>query len=224
MTRGGRVKDRSEPERRCIVTRATGPKTGLIRFVAAPDGEVVPDIAGRLPGRGMWVSADAATLRLAAGKGHFARAAKRQVRVPEDLAERVEALLAARLVELVALARKAGQAVAGLEKTKAALVSGEAALLLQAADGSARERGRLRPPGGENSLVSCLFAHELGLAFARDRVIHAAVLAGGLGDRIRDEALRLSGVRDVTNRPAPAGAAGHGTGGGRPPRERLETE
>lgn len=212
MTRGGRIKQRGEPERRCIVTRATGPKTGLIRFVSGPDDEVVPDIAGRLPGRGMWVSAEAGTLRAATGKGYFARAAKRGVKVPPDLPERVEALLATRLVELVALARKAGQAVAGLEKTREALVSGEARLLLQAADGSVRERGRLRPPEGENSLVSCLFAHELGLAFARDRVIHAAVLAGGLGDRIRDEALRLSGIRDVTDRPASGMDDGDGDG------------
>lgn len=213
MTRGGRVKARDEPERRCIVTRASGPKAGLIRFVAGPDGEVVPDVAGRLPGRGMWVSADADALKAAAGKGHFARAAKRQLKVPPDLPERVEALLAERLVELVALARKAGQALAGLEKTKAALVSGEAALLLQAADGSARERAQLRPPAGENTLVTCLFAHEMGVAFARDRVIHAAVLAGGLGDRIRAEALRLSGIRDVTKGTASAGAAADGLAG-----------
>jgi predicted RNA-binding protein YlxR (DUF448 family) len=213
VTRGGRVKQREEPERRCIVTRETAPKAGLIRFVAAPDGEVVPDVAGRLPGRGMWVSADAGALRAAASKGHFARAAKRQVRVPPDLPERVEALLAERVIELVALARKAGQAVAGLEKTKAALVSGEAALLLQAADGSARERAQLRPPAGENTLVTCLFGHELGVAFARHRVIHAAVLAGGLGDRIRGEALRLSGFRDVTEGTASAGAAADGLAG-----------
>jgi uncharacterized protein len=213
MARGGRDVARTEPERRCIVTRESGPKGGLIRFVAAPDGEIVPDLAGRLPGRGMWVSADAATLRQAGTKGFFARAAKKQVKVPADLAERVEALLAHRLVELVALARKAGQAVAGLEKTKAALVSNEAALLLQAMDGSARERAQLRPPEGRNTLVSCLFGHELGLAFGRDRVIHAAVLAGGLGERIRDEALRLSGIRDATNPPASGGAAGDGSAG-----------
>lgn len=223
MTRGGRVKDRDEPERRCIVTRETGPKAGLIRFVAAPDGEIVPDLAGRLPGRGIWVSADRKALAQAAAKGYFARAARRQVRVPPDLADRVEQLLAARVVELLSLARKAGQAVTGFEKVKGALVSGEARLLLQAADGSVRERGRLRPPEGENSLVSCLFGHELGLAFARDRVIHAAVLAGGLGDRVRDEAQRLSGIRDV-ERPASPDAAAFGVGGGRPPRERLETE
>jgi len=207
------VKERGEPERRCIVTRETGPKAGLIRFVAGPDGEVVPDLAGRLPGRGMWVAADAAVLDRAARKGYFARAAKAPLKAPPDLAARTGALLAARLIELVALARKSGRAVAGLEKTKAALVSGEAALLLQAADGSARERARLKPPPGENTLVTCLFGHELGVAFARDRVIHAAVLAGGLGDRIRDDALRLSGIRDVTEGPASADAATDGLAG-----------
>jgi predicted RNA-binding protein YlxR (DUF448 family) len=207
------MKARDEPERRCIVTREAQPRRGLIRFVAGPDDVVVPDLAGKLPGRGMWVSADAATLGQAAAKGHFARAAKRPVRAPADLAERVEALLAARVVDLVALARKAGQAVAGFEKVKAALASGEAALLLQAADGSSRERARLRPPEGENSLVSCLFGHELGVAFARDRVIHAAVLAGGLSDRIRDEALRLSGIRDVNVGTASADAGTDGLAG-----------
>lgn len=195
MTRGGRVKDRDTPERRCIVTRATGPKAGLIRFVIGPEGDVTPDLAGKLPGRGMWVAADRPTLEKAAAKGHFARAAKRAVKAPPDLAAQVEALLARHVVELIALARKAGLALAGLEKAKAALVSGQAALLIQAADGSARGRAVLRPPPGENSLVSCLFAHELGLAFARDSVIHAAVLAGGLAERIRDEARRLAGLR-----------------------------
>jgi predicted RNA-binding protein YlxR (DUF448 family) len=223
VTRGGRVKDRDEPERRCIVTRETGPKAGLIRFVASPDGEIVPDLAGKLPGRGFWVSADRKVLAQAAAKGHFARAAKSKVRVPPDLVDRVESLLAARVIELLSLARKAGQAVTGFEKVKEALVSGEARLLVQAADGSARERARLRPPEGENGLVSCLFGHELGLAFARDRVIHAAVLAGGLGDRVRDEAQRLSGIRYV-DQPASPGATAIGTGGGMPPQERLETE
>jgi predicted RNA-binding protein YlxR (DUF448 family) len=207
------MKERDGPERRCIVTRATRPRAGLVRFVAGPDDVVVPDLAEKLPGRGMWVSADAATLGQAAAKGHFSRAAKRQVRAPADLAARVEALMAARLTDLVAMARKAGQAVAGLEKVKAALASGEAALLLQAADGSSRERARLRPPEGENSLVSCLFAHELGVAFARDRVIHAAVLAGGLSDRIRGEALRLSGIRDVNVGTASAEAGTDGLAG-----------
>lgn len=195
MTRGGRDRARAEPERRCIVTRESGPKAGLIRFVLGPGDEIVPDLAERLPGRGIWVSAEAGVLGRAAAKGHFARAARRPVRVPPDLVARVEGLLARRLTDLVALARRAGEAVAGLEKTKAELVAGRAALLLQASDGSARERAALRPPEGVNTLVSCLSGDELGMAFGRDRVVHAAVLAGGLADRIRSEALRLTGIR-----------------------------
>ena len=63
VTRGGRTKDRDGPERRCIVTRATGPKEGLIRFVLGPDDEVVPDLAGKLPGRGIWVAPTPRPLR-----------------------------------------------------------------------------------------------------------------------------------------------------------------
>lgn len=189
------MKTGDEPERRCVATRESQPKAGLIRFVVGPENEIVPDLAERLPGRGIWVSADAKALRQAATKGLFARAARQSVRVPADLVERVEALLARHLVDLIAMARKAGQAVAGMEKTKAALVAGAARLLIQAADGSARERAELRPPTGENTLVSCLFGHELGLAFGRDNVIHAAVLAGGLSDRIKNDAPRLAGLR-----------------------------
>jgi len=220
------VKERDAPERRCIVTREAAPKAGLIRFVIGPEGDAVPDLAARLPGRGLYVSADAATLAKAAAKGHFAKAARRPVRAPEDLPGRVEAGLVARTVELIALARKAGQAVAGLEKTKAALVAGEAALLVQAADGSPRGRAALRPPAGPESLVSCLTGGELGLAFGRDSVIHAAVLAGGLADRIRDEARRLAGVRGKNSFGAPiADGAGDDAAAGEGSRaERQTTE
>ncbi len=189
------MKTRDDPERRCIATRESQPKAGLIRFVVGPDDEIVPDLAERLPGRGIWVSAEREALDLAVRKNLFSRAARQSTRVPPDLVERVEALMARHLVDLIALARKAGQAITGMEKTKAALVAGKARLLIQAADGSLRERLELRPPPGENTLVSCLLGHELGLAFGRDNVIHAAVLAGGLCDRIRDEAPRLTGLR-----------------------------
>ncbi|MSU89627.1 RNA-binding protein [Rhodobacteraceae bacterium 2CG4] len=194
MSRGGRRKTGPEPERRCIATGAKGGKAGLIRFVVGPDGRVVPDLAEKLPGRGMWVSADAAAIDKAARKGLFSRAAKRAVQADPDLAGQVGALLATRVVELLSLARKAGQALAGLEKVKAALEQGEATCLLQAADGSARERMRLRPPEGENTHFTALTAAELGLAFGRDRVIHAALVSGGLGDRVRYESARLSGM------------------------------
>ncbi len=185
----------ADPQRRCIATGDSGPKAGLIRFVVGPDGAVVPDIAGRLPGRGIWVSADAGALDLALRKRLFARAARAAVTVPADLAAQVEALLLARVIELISLARKAGDAVAGFEKVRTALAGGRVAVLIQAVDGSERERARLRPGRSEAAFVDVLNAQELGLAFGRERVIHAALAAGGLATRVLDEAARLSGVR-----------------------------
>ena len=194
MTRGGKAKDRDGPERRCIVTGVSGTKSGLIRFVVGPEDRIIPDLTEKLPGRGIWVSADGATLEKAVKKNLFARAARRQVKVDPDLSDEVAAALRKRVIELVSMARKAGEAVAGLEKVKGLLETGEAALLLQAADGSEREKSRLRPPEGENTSFQALSARELGLAFGRDRVIHAALIAGGLARLVRYESARLNGL------------------------------
>lgn len=194
MTRGGRAKARDEPERRCIVTGETSPKNGLVRFVVGPGEAVVPDVLGKLPGRGMWVTARRAVLEQAR-KGHFSRAAKAPVTVPEDLVAQVEAGLLRRVLEGVSMARKAGLAVAGFEKVKDLLAKGEAKVLLQAADGSARGKDKLWTPTG-GRFFGCLTASEMGLAFGRERVIHAALAAGGLTTRVVEDAARLSGVRE----------------------------
>lgn len=205
MTRGGRGKQTPDPERRCAVTGETGPKAGLVRFVVGPEDQIVPDILGRLPGRGIWVRADRAALDRAEGKGIFARAARQKVTVPEGLADRVEAGLARRVMELVSMARKAGLAVAGYEKVKSWIDGGRAEVLLQAHDGSERGRSKLRAPHGSGSLVSVLDASELGFAFGRENVIHAALAGGGLTTRVVEEAARLSGLRAKIGGDMPAG-------------------
>ena len=195
MTRGGRKKQDDVSERKCIVTGEIGPKAGLIRFVVGPDDTIVPDIAEKLPGRGIWVSADKTAVEKAVAKGMFSRGAKRKVKADAGLVDQVEDLLVRRVIELLSLGRKSGTALAGKEKVKGILVTEEAVLLLQASDGSEREKHGLRPPSGENTAFSCLKAQELGLAFARDRVIHAALIAGGLAEQVRYESIRLQGMR-----------------------------
>jgi len=197
MTRGGRPKSQDDAStRRCIVTRTALPKSGMIRFVVGPEGQLVADILGRLPGRGIWVSADRGTLDHALGKRLFARAAKTDVKVPDTMADDVEAMLTRRVIDLIALARKAGEAVAGYEKVKSWLATGQGSILVQASDGSTRGKTKLRtPPDG--TFVGCLSAGEIGLAFGRESVIHGAVTAGGLGDRIVEEATRLAGFRQT---------------------------
>lgn len=194
MTRGGRDKDMDEPERRCIVTGDVQPKAGLVRFVVGPDGAIYPDLAEKLPGRGMWVTADRDLIAKAASKGLFARAAKAPVQVPEDLPDMVERGVAHRVVELVSLVRKSGRAVVGFEKVKGWLAEGRAKVLLQASDGSDRGKGKLWTPEG-GRWFGCLTSAELGLAFGRDHAIHGALAAGGLTPRVISEAARLAGLR-----------------------------
>lgn len=194
MTRGGRDKDRDQPERRCIVTGESGPKHGLIRFVVGPEGQIVPDLAEKLPGRGIWVSAERAAIETAANRKLFSRAARTQVAVPEGLADLVEAGLAQRVVELVSLARKAGLAVMGFEKVKGWLADGRVKVLLQASDGSDRGKGKLWTPTG-GRWFGCLTASELGLSFGRDHAIHGALAPGGLTDKVIRDASRLNGLR-----------------------------
>ncbi len=204
MTRGGRADALDEPERRCIATGESGPVEGLIRFVVGPAGEVVPDLAERLPGRGLWVSATREALGRAAAKNLFSRAAKAQVSVPEGLIATLDALLARRLIDHLAMARKAGLAFSGFDTVKARLKTGPVAALIEAADGSEQGRAKLRPLAGTAPRVACLSGAELGLAFGRDHVIHAALEAGGITERVLREARRLGGVRGAwPSGPAP---------------------
>lgn len=195
MGRGGQPKDRSAgPERKCIATGEVRPKHGLIRFAIGPEGQVVPDILEKLPGRGIWVSADRSALETAVKKGLFSRGAKQKVSVPEGLVDQVEAMLARRVVELISLARKGGQAVSGYEKVKDWLSKDEAEVLIQASDGSERGKTKLSTPYG-GSWIGWLTADELGQAFGRETTIHAALAAGGLCERVVEEAARLKGLR-----------------------------
>ena len=195
MTRGGKTKHRDDgSERKCIATGEVQPKHGLIRFVVGPEGQVVPDLAEKLPGRGIWVSADRKALETAIAKKMFSRSAKQQVQAAADLIDQTEALLTRRVIDLISLARKGGSAVAGFEKVKDWLVKEEAEVLIQASDGSGRGKSKLSTPH-YGSFIGWLTADELGQAFGRQTVIHVALGAGGLTRRVVDEAARLKGLR-----------------------------
>jgi uncharacterized protein len=195
LTRGGRITTTDEPERKCIVSGEVQPKAGLIRFCLGPDGQVVADVMAKLPGRGFYVTADRAMIEKAMKKGLFARAAKQPVTVAPDLADQVEAFVLRRVVEMISLCRKANSAVMGYEKVKDWLASGKAVVLIQSSDGSERGKSKLRMPSENGRYIACLTAGELGLAFGRERAIHAALAAGGLTTRVVEEAARLAGLR-----------------------------
>jgi uncharacterized protein len=187
----------ASPERRCIVTGEVRPQAGLIRFVVSPEGAIVPDIAHRLPGRGLWLTARRDIVVEAVAKRRFAHAARRPVSVDDGLADRVETLLVKRCHDLIGLARRAGHARMGFVKVEQMLAASQAGLLLAAVDGGADGRAKLRARAPNVPERAVLTATELGLAFGREHVVHVAVARGGFAETLAAELGRLGGFRGL---------------------------
>lgn len=183
-----------EAERRCIVSGETAPKHGLIRFVVGPDNVIVPDLGERLPGRGIWLSADAGTLDKAVAKKLFARAAKAQVSVPEDLTGRVEGLLAKKCQDIIGLARRSDLLVYGYDRVLEVLERNAAGLVVIASDaGGARHE--VVYAAGNTPVVSGLQSREMGEAAGKGVVSFLTVQRGGLAVTLKRECERLTGLR-----------------------------
>jgi len=183
------------PLRRCLVTRERLAKEAMIRFVIGPDRTLVPDLAARLPGRGLWLSARLDVLETARTRGAFAKAARGPVTVPPDLTSVLQAALARRIGEFLGLARRAGQAVCGFQKAREWLVAGRAGLVIEASDGSPDERARFLGRYGETTnVVQPLDGATLGAIFGRDHVVHVVVAKGRLADMLTAETARFAGL------------------------------
>jgi predicted RNA-binding protein YlxR (DUF448 family) len=191
------------PVRTCVVTRAAHPPEALIRFVLDPGGRVVPDLANRLPGRGAWVICNRQAVAAAVGSKAFARSLRRPATAAADLPELVDRLLIRRVLDALSLAKKAGFAVTGFVKVEAAIVAGEAAMLVHGTDAGddgvqrldrkfeavARELGRPAP------IVRQLTIEQMSLAMGRPNVVHAALSRSGAATSFLKEATRLARYR-----------------------------
>ena len=173
----------------------------LVRFVAGPGGGLVPDLARKLPGRGVWAAATREAVETAARKGLFARALKVKIVAPADLADQVERLLRARLLSALGLARKAGDLTFGFERVLAALEAGRVAWLVEAADGSDVGRRKLaaaaRRMEAPPRTLRLFDSSELSLALGARNVIHSAFLAGRGAQRWTIDVERLAGFRPL---------------------------
>jgi len=167
----------------------------LLRFVVGPDGEIVPDVEARLPGRGLWLTPRRDIVERAVAKRIFARAARRPVSASPELADRIESLLARRCCDSLGFARRAGLAVAGFDRVGEAVRHGRAALLLCALDGAEGGRNKIAALGRDLPSASVLTAAELGAAFGRERIVHAALGGGKLCRGLLLDLSRLAGLR-----------------------------
>ncbi len=191
-------------ERKCIVTNEVLPEGRLVRFVVAPDNTIVPDVEAKLPGRGIWVSAERATVDKAVAKQLFGRAAKANVKADAELAARTEERLVARALALIGIARRAGDLSLGFDAVDKALRSPRApAVVIQASDGGADGPRKLRnaalASGVYPFVIGCFSTEELGLALNLPNVVHASLKSGRLAEGLIFEAGRLAGFRPLNS-------------------------
>ena len=187
--------------RRDIASGQPQDTSGLIRFVVSPTGEVVPDVLHKLPGRGLWVACDRASLDLAVKRHIFSKAAKRQVTVSPALSDQVHGLLRRRCLDLLGLARREGAMINGFEKTLAAIKSGKCAWLIEASDGAEDGRRKVmaafRAQPFAAKVCGCFGNAELSLALGQENAIHAALVDGRRVQRWSFEMKRLSGFEPL---------------------------
>lgn len=187
----------------CIVTRKVKDEAELIRFVRSPDGQAVPDLGRKLPGRGVWVSLSRPVLEQAIARKLFSKGFGAATTMPPDLPAMVGTLLRQQALSLLSLSKKAGEAVAGFMKVEEMLGRGRARLLIHAAEASpdgSRKLDKLAQPQVERIVL--FHSDELDLAFGRANVVHAAVARGGLAEKL------LLGVRRIETFEAPVGPEG----------------
>ena len=189
-------------ERRCIVTSEILPEARLLRFVIAPDGSVVPDVEAKLPGRGLWVTAERTAIGKAAAKNFFAKAAKAPAKAGADLADKAEARLVERMLGLMGLARRAGELFLGFDQVEKALRGpNPPPLIVEAAEAAPDGRRKLQAAatakGHVPFVVGALSSAELSLALGRENVVHAALKPGRIAERLIFEAARLEGFRPL---------------------------
>jgi predicted RNA-binding protein YlxR (DUF448 family) len=193
---GGRARLRA-PLRTCIATGVQAAPERMIRFVVGPDGDVVPDLARRLPGRGMWVQASRAAVERAVTRRLFAKAARAAVKAADDLPERVEHLLLERALADLGRARRAGRAVSGFVKVEQMIGRGRAGLLVVADEADGDGLGKLRASGLPIARLGDAAA--LGRLFGREHTVYVAIVRDDAGGafigRIEAGAARWCGYR-----------------------------
>ena len=192
-------------DRTCIVTRKSGEKDDLIRFVAGPDGKVVPDLKRELPGRGCWVTPERSAVDKAVAKDLFSRALKQKVEADTGLGELVDMLLARQLAGMMNMAMKAGEFVTGSAKVDLAVRSGSALATFHAADAAAdgvrkidQARTAFMHLAGEDAPIPSFRpfgAGEIGALLHENAFKHAAALAGKAGEGVVKRAMTLERYR-----------------------------
>jgi len=192
-------------ERKCILSGDRADPDMLVRLALGPDGEVLPDIRAKAPGRGAWIGVTRADLETALAKGKLrgalARAFKTgELHIPDTLPDLIETGLRKALLDRLGLEAKASMVLTGSEKIEVACRKGIVNLLLHAADAAADGNRKLdqalrvgRQAEGTDlaGIVLPVDRSALSMAMGRDNVVHIAVTDSRAASRLRAALGRL---------------------------------
>lgn len=185
---------KADPQRSCLGCRDTGPKDEFLRYVLDPEGNVLPDLAKKLPGRGAYTCYRRSCLENAVKRRQFNRSFKEEVRPVslETMLELVARLLGERIVSTLALANKAGRIVSGTEKVMDALRKGNVALLLLAEDISEDSATKFLAIADRTGVESFRFSlkERLGAPLGKEIRSAVAVAPGPFAESLRRELTR----------------------------------
>lgn len=189
------------PQRQCALSRERLAQGRMVRFVCSPDGVVMPDIRGKLPGRGAWIKASRAAVDAAVERGVFTRSLKADCKRPEGLSDSVEQMLLGECLGVLGMARKAGQIVRGFDQVRSELRKCRPGWLLEASDGAVDGREKVyflaKALYEDVNVAGALSSAELGIAFGRGNVIHGLIREGAFADRWAQVYGRLAGFRQT---------------------------
>ena len=136
-------KETQKNNRKCAVSGELKPKSELIRFVIGPENQLIADMKEKLPGRGLWITANQSILKCALKKQVFARAFGQKVEIVSDYTDFVGDLLAKVAIGRLKMANKAGEAIYGYTKLMAAVEKGTIIALFHASDAENPSQGKL---------------------------------------------------------------------------------
>jgi predicted RNA-binding protein YlxR (DUF448 family) len=213
-----------EPERKCILSGETIAREALIRLALAPDGQVLPDVRAKAPGRGAWIAPDReafeAAIRAGKLRGALARAFKTgDFTVPGDLGERIEDALRRNALDRLGLEARSGKLLTGSEKIREAARSGTVSLLLHAADAAedgcrkldqAWRVGMNAEGSDMRGLALPAGRTILSAALGRENVVHIAVVDERAAKRVSGAISRWMEFSGPNGRTDPCGRDSQG--------------
>jgi hypothetical protein len=188
----------ADPERKCILSGEHDARGALIRLAVSPDGDVLPDVLARAPGRGAWLGVSRPDLEIALAKGKLKGALARAFKgatltIPADLPERIEAALTRALTDRLGLELKAGKLLMGSDRIAENARSGKVAWLAHAADAGddgsrkldqAWRVGEDEEGSGRAGVRLPLDRAALSVALGRDNVVHLALTDAAAAARL----------------------------------------